>query len=575
MNETQTIEQPAPAADAVASGNETIVARLARGDPIGTKRWFAHVRVEEIARNPGNPRRHFPTEAMEELAASIRAQGVLQPLALQRVDVIDPDDAARPCRYQLILGERRWRAARMAHLEEVPAMVVEGVEPGQAAEMALVENLQREDLNAIEEAEGMAGLRALGLTQEAIAERVGRSRPRVANALRLLDLPEAVKEHIRAGRLTPGHGEALLRFKAWPKVVEAIAEFAIRDEVTSGDLEDQTVPYLWHLEADKLARRIGGHGAIGLPENAADGEPWAYVAKGRYQTERFAMDVPAYEAWLAEKKKTRQDELDKKRSEALAVAAKAKASGKAVPKKVQEALAMGGNGERRGFSEADKKARAKKIEQNRAAREKVEAAFAQAVETIGAITEVRAGDLALVAGWAEDSFQWHFREASVQREAASRVGVQLSKERPFEKLPAVEIVKVILAQGLLGQYEVAKKNAGEVPEDMEAYAEGYEKRLPKEPKAAKPEAQKKTKGTKGKGKAAEEEVSQETAEAAEEGAKKGSKARISPEMQQRIVDAIVAGGTGAAVAKKFGVSLPTVQTIKKAAGLCRKGEGAA
>ena len=157
--------------------------------------------VDEVRPNPLQPRRHFPQASLDELAASIRAHGVLQPI------VVTP---APEGGYHLIAGERRWRAARLAGLSRVPAVVRQAAGDADQLTLALIENLQREDLTPIEEARAYHHLRTeLGLSQEAIAERVGRDRSTVANALRLLGLPLAVQEAVDAGRLSAGHARAL------------------------------------------------------------------------------------------------------------------------------------------------------------------------------------------------------------------------------------------------------------------------------------------------------------------------------------------------------------------------------
>lgn len=156
--------------------------------------------LDELAANPFQPRKRFADEALDELAATIRAHGVLTPVVVRRT----PDG------YQIVAGERRVRAARMAGLTKVPAVIREASD-GQALEMALVENLQREDLNPLEAAEAYQRLTSeFGLTQEALAERVGRDRSSVANALRLLRLPETIREDLVSGALSEGHARALL-----------------------------------------------------------------------------------------------------------------------------------------------------------------------------------------------------------------------------------------------------------------------------------------------------------------------------------------------------------------------------
>jgi len=154
---------------------------------------------------PGSfqPRRSFTQDEMDELVASVRQQGVLQPVLLRK-------DPRNPQGYELIAGERRWRAAQLAQLHEIPAMVRE-LNDRQSLEAALVENLQRSDLTAIEEARAYRRLMDdFGHTQEKIADALGKSRPYVANAIRLLDLPERVQQMIEKGQLTAGHGRLLV-----------------------------------------------------------------------------------------------------------------------------------------------------------------------------------------------------------------------------------------------------------------------------------------------------------------------------------------------------------------------------
>ncbi|MBR2666972.1 MAG: ParB/RepB/Spo0J family partition protein [Oscillospiraceae bacterium] len=147
------------------------------------------------------PRRNFDDEALAELAESIRIHGILQPLLVRRL---------ASGYYQIIAGERRWRAARIAGLDKVPAIVVEA-DDQRGMELALIENLQRQDLNPMEEAQGYQVLaETYGMTQEAIAGQVGKSRPAVANALRLLQLPQEVRLLVEEGSLSGGHARALL-----------------------------------------------------------------------------------------------------------------------------------------------------------------------------------------------------------------------------------------------------------------------------------------------------------------------------------------------------------------------------
>jgi ParB family transcriptional regulator, chromosome partitioning protein len=157
--------------------------------------------VEAIEPNPNQPRKDFDDAALEELSASLKRSGVLQPVIVRRRGANH---------YQLVVGERRWRAAKLAGLTTVPAIVREVADP-ETLELALVENILREDLNSMEEAEAYQRLLAeFGWTQEQLAERVGKDRSSVANSLRLLKLPAEIQADLRLGRLTMGHARALL-----------------------------------------------------------------------------------------------------------------------------------------------------------------------------------------------------------------------------------------------------------------------------------------------------------------------------------------------------------------------------
>lgn len=184
------------------------------------------VPLERIRQSPWQPRREFPAESLEELAHSIRERGVIQPLLVRQSGEF----------YELIAGERRWRAAQNAELRELPVIVMD-VTDRDALELALVENLQREDLNTIEEAEGYRLLmERFGMTQEHIAQRVGRARATVANALRLLGLPDAVKRMIAEKQLSPGHAKVLLGLEI-PREQELLADRCVQEQLSVRTLE--------------------------------------------------------------------------------------------------------------------------------------------------------------------------------------------------------------------------------------------------------------------------------------------------------------------------------------------------
>jgi ParB family chromosome partitioning protein len=219
---------PVPNAAATATG-------IAGRRPSDGTRTIA---VEEIHPSPGQPRTRFDDARLDELAASIKTQGIIQPLIVRtRVDG----------GYELIAGERRWRAAQRAGLHELPA-VVRDVAPTQAFEMAMVENLQREDLNPLEEAAGYQRLlEEFGYTQEQLSERVGKDRSTVANALRLLRLPDSVRGLLAEGRLSMGHARALLGLEV------AAAMEKLARKIVAGELSVRRVEELVRRERDGKA----------------------------------------------------------------------------------------------------------------------------------------------------------------------------------------------------------------------------------------------------------------------------------------------------------------------------------
>lgn len=184
------------------------------------------VPVANIRKSPWQPRRVFSPEPLAELIESVKERGVLQPLLVRKV----------ADHYELIAGERRLRAAQEAALTEVPVVIME-VSDQQALEIALVENLQRSDLNLIEEAEGYRMLaEKFNMTQEDIAQRVGKARPTITNVMRLLDLPDPVKQLLAERRITPGHAKALLGLEIM-REQEKLAERVVAEDMSVRTLE--------------------------------------------------------------------------------------------------------------------------------------------------------------------------------------------------------------------------------------------------------------------------------------------------------------------------------------------------
>ncbi|MFA6124806.1 MAG: ParB/RepB/Spo0J family partition protein [Sphingomonas sp.] len=200
---------------------------LAREEPVGggkeTSPGIRSLPVGSLTPHPGQPRRHFDEAALEELAQSIAQRGVLQPI------VVRPHGTG----YQIVAGERRWRAAQRARLHEVP-VIVRAFDDTETLEVALVENIQRQDLNAIEEAEAYHRLiEDFGHTQEALGKLVNKSRSHIANLLRLLELPAPIQERVVTGALTMGHARALIGATE----VEALADQVIARGLSVRDTE--------------------------------------------------------------------------------------------------------------------------------------------------------------------------------------------------------------------------------------------------------------------------------------------------------------------------------------------------
>lgn len=197
--------------------------------------------ISQIESCQNQPRKNFNQEKLEELAESIRQHGVIQPLTVRKL---------ASGYYQIIAGERRWRAARMAGLDEVPAVVIEA-DDQKAMELAMIENLQREDLNPIEEAEGFRSLTEVyGMTQAQAAERVGKSRSAVANALRLLELNLSIQRLVESEEISAGHARALLPLSASLRV--KAAEEVVRSQLSVRQTE-QLVKKLQNGRQDKKA----------------------------------------------------------------------------------------------------------------------------------------------------------------------------------------------------------------------------------------------------------------------------------------------------------------------------------
>jgi ParB family chromosome partitioning protein len=193
-----------------------------KGEPPVVAGALAHIPLDRISANPYQPRKIFNEQSLDDLARSVREHGIVQPLVVSRT----ADN-----RYRLIAGERRFRAAQKAGLQSVPAVIKDLQKEGDALQIALIENIQREDLNPIEEANAYHQLHdEFGLTQEEISRRVGKERSTVANFLRLLKLPETVKQRLATGQLSMGHARALLSLDS-AKKQEQLADRIVKNSL--------------------------------------------------------------------------------------------------------------------------------------------------------------------------------------------------------------------------------------------------------------------------------------------------------------------------------------------------------
>ncbi|MEK4405614.1 ParB/RepB/Spo0J family partition protein [Sporosarcina sp. FSL K6-6792] len=196
------------------------------GESLAKVESVEHIHVKSIKANPYQPRKVFDENAIQELSASIKEHGILQPIILRKMGTA----------YEIVVGERRFRAAQMAGLTEVPA-VVRILTDEETMEFAILENLQREDLTPIEEAEAYQSLMEnLGLTQEQLAFRLGKSRPHIANHVRLLSLPEKVRNYITVGKISMGHGRTLLGLRKKEQIA-LVAERLLREGLNVRQLE--------------------------------------------------------------------------------------------------------------------------------------------------------------------------------------------------------------------------------------------------------------------------------------------------------------------------------------------------
>ncbi len=210
-------------------------------DNVLDKNGITELKITDIEPNKNQPRRKFDDEKIAALAESIKEYGVLQPIVVKKLDTGF---------YQIIAGERRWRASRIAGIKKIPAIIKE-YDKKETMEIALIENLQREDLNAVEEAEGYKELiEEFGLTQEELSKKLGKSRPAIANSLRLLNLPDEIKQYLIEEKISSGHARALLGAEK-KEIMLLAAEKIINDEMNVR----QTEAYIAQLQKIKPVKK--------------------------------------------------------------------------------------------------------------------------------------------------------------------------------------------------------------------------------------------------------------------------------------------------------------------------------
>jgi ParB/RepB/Spo0J family partition protein len=286
------------------------------------------VALAAVEPNPFNPRKDFPADYIAELAESLKSEGLLQRIG---VKLLAPSPTAEGVEglagisaapvYRLLYGECRWRAAKSLAWTTIRAEVYPAdLDTRAERKIIQVENLKRRNLNPIEEANGYADLmRDFGMTQEQCAQAVGKSRPVVANALRLLDLPESVREHLAAGALTMAHGTALARFKAWPMACARIAAIAIKEGSSASDLEKH-LPFGEQLVEAKLAIDLFDDTGLRYTQSWSKklvGLAGAFFWEDRnyYECYAYCLDMEAGAAFVAALKQKKQEEEAERENE--------------------------------------------------------------------------------------------------------------------------------------------------------------------------------------------------------------------------------------------------------------------
>ncbi len=412
------------------------------------------VRVDRLEENPHNPRGPINIDEVTDLANTIADVGLLQPIGVRVIVLegglpgIEGDN-----RLQLLWGHRRAAAFRRLQRETIPARVYEGITDEQARLLLLIENGQQKPLDPIQEARGYSEMvRDFGLTQDEVATQVKKSRPVVANALRLLDLPAKVQELIAERKLTTRHGTALARFKDWPKVCEQIAIFAVEDGASANSLE-QDLPYAEDLADDKLAIDLLEGWTIkeDTVKKAYNGKPGFFFWKEDYDRHMFTLDLVAGKQILADAKKANdeQEEKEAKRREERSNDSSGEGSG--------------------GLTPSERRERKKKLDENLTNRLQVTAMQHVAIERIKSVETIDKPSLLVVV---REAFA-HAGTADLS-EIAKQLGIKLPKgfdsftdwDQPLDglaKMNLADVLRLAAAALALRDADHAMRYASEVP----------------------------------------------------------------------------------------------------------------
>ncbi len=482
--------------------------------------------IEAIVPDPNNRKDHNEA-ALAELASSIAADGLLQPI------VVRPIAADQ---FQIVAGERRWLAFQSLGRSEIPARVM-GELAADDAQLAatrrrLAENFHRVDLSPIEKARDLEQLFKDGMTNADVVEFVGAKDPStISNMMRLLKLPKKVQDWLQAGSLTAAHGKALLRFENWPKLVEAIAERAIDQGASSKALE-KGLPFVDDLVED-------GH--------VFDFE-WK-VRNLNTLPAKWRLDPDFVEA---------ENQYEERAVYCLDVK-----KGRLVCEEVEAAIAAERekssssrkSGESVGLSATELAARKRKMEQNKAARAAITATSAAALARLkkgGTPTEIV--HVVIEAALAD------FRHSKHLAEAAKLLDLKLPKERAkggaWRDLSMSDGIRIAALAVMIRERDDALRFAGDVPQSITLVAGGVVKSAPIAPPAAAVKLPAKVKAA--------------PAAVKRPAKKRAKRAVITDATRAQVKRAVESGRTGSEIAKQLGISLPSVQNIKKALGLVRR-----